>query len=268
MSFNINKYDIDSHIAEIYDQIETETEDVDFIIKLIKEEVKTKEIKILEPFCGTGRILIPLAEKGYKLVGIEQSKGMLNRAIMKAEKLPEKIRDRITFINSDVIGFKWPDNCDLVLLGGNCFNELATPAEQENCIFSAWNALKKGGYLYVENDNMEGELAEYWYTPKIQKNQFPTGICSDESRLETTTETIEIDKVKRIWKARREITIYSPEGSKTKKSHKVQCHPIDAFEVKKWLEKYNFEIIKMYSTTQGDIYYPKCKRIIFWAKKN
>ena len=53
MDLDKNMYDVDSHIAEIYDQDETGTDDVEFIERLIKGEDK---IRILEPFCGTGRI--------------------------------------------------------------------------------------------------------------------------------------------------------------------------------------------------------------------
>jgi SAM-dependent methyltransferase len=70
-------YDIEPHIAEIYDQSETYTDDVKLIRKLINGR---GPLRILEPFCGTGRILIPLALDGHETVGLDQAKGMLSRA--------------------------------------------------------------------------------------------------------------------------------------------------------------------------------------------
>ena len=59
MSHNkTNMYDIEPHIAEIYDQVEIYHDDVELIRKLIGGR---GPLRILEPFCGTGRILIPLA---------------------------------------------------------------------------------------------------------------------------------------------------------------------------------------------------------------
>ena len=68
-------YDMHKHIPEIYDQIEDETHDIKFIIDLIKD----KNIEnILEPFCGNGRIMLPLAEAGYEVCGMDLSINMLN----------------------------------------------------------------------------------------------------------------------------------------------------------------------------------------------
>ncbi len=51
---SINAYDTDAHVAEIYDQYEAKLDDIDFIRRLIRN---FGPMKILEPFCGTGRIL-------------------------------------------------------------------------------------------------------------------------------------------------------------------------------------------------------------------
>jgi len=65
VSYNTtNAYDIEPHIAEIYDQVETYTDDLYLIRRLIGGRVP---LRILEPFCGTGRILIPLALDGHTL---------------------------------------------------------------------------------------------------------------------------------------------------------------------------------------------------------
>jgi len=58
MSYNTtNMYDVEPHIAEIYDQIETHTDDVELIRRLLGGR---GPLRILEPFCGTGRIRISM----------------------------------------------------------------------------------------------------------------------------------------------------------------------------------------------------------------
>ncbi len=47
-------------------------------------------------------------------------------------------------------------------MSGNCLYELATADEQERCIQAAAGALKPGGFLFLNNDHMEGELAPGW----------------------------------------------------------------------------------------------------------
>ena len=60
---------IDKYIAEIYDQQETQCDDVNLLLSLIGN----RPCKILEPFCGHGRILLPLAQAGHEIVGLDLS---------------------------------------------------------------------------------------------------------------------------------------------------------------------------------------------------
>ena len=157
MSTNANVYDVDDHIAEIYEKTETYTDDVDLIRGLIGE---SGPLRILEPFCGAGRMLIPLAQDGHEMVGLDQARSMLERARMKINGLPEEVATRITLIEADVVTVQWPKGFDLVILGANCLYELATPDEQEGCVASAAAALNLRGHAYLDNNHMEGELDE------------------------------------------------------------------------------------------------------------
>lgn len=70
-------YDVTPPIAEIYDQVETNTDDVELIQHLMEG---LGPLHILKPFCETGRILIPLTLAGHTLVGLDKATGMLSRA--------------------------------------------------------------------------------------------------------------------------------------------------------------------------------------------
>lgn len=259
-----NAYSLDLHIAEIYDQHETHTDDIKLIRKLTKQ---TGHLRILEPFCGTGRILIPLATAGHNIVGIDQSQSMLDLAQMKTEQLAPKVQRRITLRQADVTTTQWPKDFDLVLLSSNCFYELASPDEQQDCIASVAEALKPGGYVYVDNDHMEGELDESWRHLGEKRASFPCGTCSDGTRLEATTETISFDLEKRLWMARRVITLTSPDGIIRTTKYIQQKHPVSFNEVKRWLEKYHFAIKQTFGDHAGNPYTPESGRAIFWARK-
>jgi SAM-dependent methyltransferase len=132
---------IDGYITEIYDRTETQRDDV----ALIKSLIDGKHARILEPFCGHGRILIPLAEAGHKIVGLDLSDRLLQSLDNRLRKLPVDVQKRVSFHKSDVIRDEWPTGFDVVILGANCFYELATPEEQEHCIKAAARALVPGG---------------------------------------------------------------------------------------------------------------------------
>jgi len=85
----LTMYDVDPHVAEIYDQHETCTDDVELLRTLISGRWP---LHVLEPFCGTGRILIPLAQDGHDVVGMDQARGMVTRAQTKIHQLPTHIQ--------------------------------------------------------------------------------------------------------------------------------------------------------------------------------
>lgn len=136
---NFKAYDVDIYITEIYDQFELQRED----IAILREQIgDRKPLKILELFTGNGRILIPLAQDGHRIVGIDKSTTMLTSARNKIKTLPAKIQKNITLKQANVLTEEWPKGFDLVILGGNCLFELATPEEQETCIRKAQKSVK------------------------------------------------------------------------------------------------------------------------------
>jgi len=256
-------YDIESHIAEVYDQSETYTDDVELIRNLIGER---GHLRILEPFCGTGRILIPLALDGHDLVGLDQAKGMLARAWAKVRQLPWEVQRRITLAEADVTREEWPKGFDLVILGGNCFYELATPQEQEGCIIFAAASLNPGGHVYVDNNHMEGDLDESWQKSGVSTG-FPSGTCADGTYVESSIETIWWDARRRLVRFRRCTKVTLPDGSIIKKEYVQQKHPVSAVEVQTWLEAHGFVIGRLYGDRAGSPYAETSSRAIFWAKK-
>jgi hypothetical protein len=152
--------------------------------------------------------------------------------------LPNTVQQRIILSEADVTAVQWPRGFDLVILGGNCFYELATPQEQEGCIAS----LKPGGYVYVDNSHMEGDLDESWR--KLGDNHRGlSGTCADGTR----------------------VTL--PDGQVIEREHVQQKHPPSTGEVRGWLEAHGFEIEHLYGDRMGSPYAEGSKRAIVWARK-
>jgi SAM-dependent methyltransferase len=258
-----NMYDLETHIAEVYDRFETQTEDIEFIRKGI---AAFGRLRILEPFCGTGRILIPLALDGHELVGLDQSKSMLARARMKIGQLPPDVQARIRLIEEDAIADDWPAGFDLVILAGNCFYELATPEEQEGTIRAAAQSLKPGGLIYIDNDHMEGGLDPTWQEPGVSM-AFPTAICEDGTRLSSSLETVWFDASRRLVRIRRRIQVRRADQSTFEREYIQQKHPVSAMEVQTWLETHGFQIEGRFGDHGGSDYSDDAPRAIFWARK-
>lgn len=260
---HINAYDADAHVAEIYDQYETELHDVDLIRRLIGAP---GPMRMLEPFCGTGRILIPLALAGHTLVGMDRSAGMLSRARRKIRELSLEAQHRIDLVEVDVLSEEWQRGFDLVILGCNCFYELATPEEQEKCIAQAFRSLKPGGFLFIDNNHMEGELAVSWQNIGSVEPSL-SGKCADGTSVESTRETVWFDAPRRLAHFRRCTKVTLPDGNMVEQEYIQQKHPVSKPEVQGWLEKYGFMIEAIYGNYVGEPYTEASPRAIFWARR-
>jgi len=130
--------------AELYDQHETETDDVEFILSVIGERPK----KVLEACCGSGRILVPLAKAGHDVTGFDADEPMMDRIPVKAAGLKN-----IQWRKADAVHDDWGAGFDVVLLAGNILFNIVSDIEyktaQELFIQKAAAALVPGGYVYI-----------------------------------------------------------------------------------------------------------------------
>lgn len=261
----LKAYDADEHIVEIYDQTETQTDDVSLLRELV---AGLGSLKILEPFCGNGRILLALAQDGHEMVGMDNSQPMLKSARQKLHERFEGIERRVCLLHRDVITDLWPSGFDLVILGTNCLYELATSVEQEHCIFQACHSLNSGGYLFLDNNHMEGELDHRWCESGIHMGRFPTGRCADGTRIEGSTETIWFDRRQRLVRFRRRVQLTTPDGRTRSQEWIEQKHPPSTEEMESWLAQHGFEVLARWGDRKRAVYRDDSSRAIFWARRS
>ncbi|MER6584283.1 class I SAM-dependent DNA methyltransferase [Micromonospora chalcea] len=99
---------------------------------------------VLEFAIGTGRVAVPLAERGVRVSGIELSAPMVERLRTKADAatIPVVIGDMATATS--------PGEYSLVYLVYNTISNLLAQAEQVACFRNAARHLKPGGRFVIE----------------------------------------------------------------------------------------------------------------------
>jgi SAM-dependent methyltransferase len=100
--------------------------------------------RALEFAIGTGRVAIPLAERGVPVTGIELSQPMIDRLRVKADEAA------IPVIAGDMATTRAPGDYALVYLVYNTISNLLTQAEQIACFRNAASHLTPGGRFVVE----------------------------------------------------------------------------------------------------------------------
>ncbi len=256
-------YDVAPYIAEVYDQSETDPDDMHLLRRLVGGHVA---LRILELFCGTGRLLLPLAEDGHTVVGVDHSLAMLHRAHTKVEALPKDTRGRVSLVEADVRHTEWPAEFDLVVLGANSLCELASPEEQADCIARAAAALKPGGYLYLDNTHMEGDLDPQW---QVKGKSAPVlgGTCDDGTSVAVSREIVWFNAEQRLVRLRYKTEMTRPDGGRIMREHIQQKHLISTEEMKRWLRQNNLMVVYHYGDHEGNPYTPQAPRAIFWAQQ-
>lgn len=133
--------------AEIYDiafswEIEPE---LDFLREVWNLYGHGKLDRIYEPFCGSGRLLVPLAEAGYECVGTDLSSAML-------KCLQAKIGERelaIAAHQADVCTYQCAPPADMVVTLIDSFRHLITAESASAAIDAFSHGIRSGGLLVI-----------------------------------------------------------------------------------------------------------------------
>jgi SAM-dependent methyltransferase len=104
---------------------------------------------ILELGCGTGRVLIPLAQDGHTVYGIDNSPAML--AFLK-QRIPNELEPRIHLLETDMIDFQIEAEFRLVLLPCNTYSSFEAQ-ERSKLLTCVFQHLKPGGVFAVSMPN-------------------------------------------------------------------------------------------------------------------
>jgi SAM-dependent methyltransferase len=100
--------------------------------------------RALEFAIGTGRVAVPLAERGVQVTGIELSQPMIEQLRTKADE------SAIPVLAGDMASTRAPGEYALVYLVFNTISNLLTQAEQVECFRNAARHLAPGGRFVIE----------------------------------------------------------------------------------------------------------------------
>ncbi len=251
---------MDKHwYAEIYEQQENQTIDVDFMINLFSG----RSLNILEVCCGGGRISIPLAQAGHVVTGFDYDEAMLSKLSVRAKAL-----DNIIFFKANAVTDEWGKDFDVVVLAGNILINIETELDykqaQQTFINKSAECLKQGGLLFLDFNlftnpsrffNSSGERIHFDGTDSLGTYGRNIGLSS-EYNSETQIVT---------GKSRTEITLNNGEDFIIERSYVKHIPTLE--QVNTWLKYAGFEVLSTCGDYLGNPISNGTDRAIILAKK-
>src|SRR3990170_2116036 len=134
--------------------------DVDFYLELAREADAAGHA-VLELACGTGRVAIPIAREGVRVVGLDRSPAMLGRAREKSAGM-----STVRWVEGDMRDFSLAERFGLALIPFRSFQHLLTVADQLSCLASIYRHLVPGGRLALHIFNPDIARIAGWLGPR------------------------------------------------------------------------------------------------------
>ncbi|TAK34946.1 MAG: class I SAM-dependent methyltransferase [Chloroflexota bacterium] len=105
---------------------------------------------ILEPACGTGRVLVPLGQAGFEVTGLDVSPVMLDMA---GRKLGRTLKKRVRLVEADMREFDLSERFRMAFLASDSFMHADDLEDQARTLRSVHRHLMEGGLLLVDLAN-------------------------------------------------------------------------------------------------------------------
>lgn len=135
-------------IAGVYDKLNSDIDYntwADFWERCFDRFLPKRPELVLDLACGTGSMTIPLADRGYDMIGVDGSADMLSRAFVRAEG-----RGDILWLLQDMRAFELYGTVGAVTCCLDSLNYLLSPEDLSKCFACVHNYLDPDGLFLFD----------------------------------------------------------------------------------------------------------------------
>jgi len=239
--------------AQFYDLFALGKEEEQAFYRILAQEAGSPA---LELGVGTGIFAFALAENGITVVGLEQSREMLQEARKKLQQAPPEIARRLLLISGDMSGFQLNQQFRMIYIPSGSFQYLVTRKQQLGCLRSVKTHLHEEGSFVFDVWVGESDTTGTWR--RLETVSLPEGGSVTRS-LSTRIQESEnlIDTVLRF-------DVQNDEGRITDTFYDwSKLAVLTVEDVKFLLAESHFQVETMYSTFTRKPWKPDSKRAIF-----
>jgi len=235
-------YDSLEDLGLLYDHVGgyTERRDIAFYVN----EAARVDGPILEVASGTGRVLIPIARTGKRIVGVDRSRQMLDRCREKVAAEPAAVRDRIALHEADMRDFAIGERFAAAIIPFRPMQHLSSIDDQLSCLDAIRRHLEPGGRLIFDVFNPDfARIASPGYEEFEDTPETPLpngGSFRRTGRIVAVHRLAQVNDLELIY------YVTSPSGDTERRVHAFQMRWFLRVELEHLLARAGFTIESVY----------------------
>jgi SAM-dependent methyltransferase len=230
-------------VAEFYDEIPFVKDRGDLTFYL--DEAKQSGGPILELGCGTGRVLLPIAEAGHRVCGLDLSPCMLEKCREKLRGSSQEVRDRIRLVEADMIQFELGENFRLISIPFRPFQHLLSVEEHISCLRAAHRHLEPGGNLIL--DVFQADLKRLHDPLFLEESKQPWEFTLPDGRsIRLTDRIVAFHRAAQVNDVEQIFYVTHPDGRVERLVHAFQMRYFFRYEMEHLLARCGFRVVELF----------------------
>lgn len=217
---------------------------------------------ILDIGCGTGRVMLHLAQEGYDVHGIERDATMLERAENKREALPH-LKNKLTFYLGDVLKHKLDKRFKMVLLTYNMLTHFHEQDAQITLLRRMRELVDANGLLVIDVPNAGNVFASDDTDAVTLERTF---IDSESGHLVMQQSVSTLDRAEQLLHVTWIYDEVTEDGTVKRTFAPVIFRYFFLSEIRLLLQLTGFEVDEVYGDYEGGEFVDGCERLIVLAK--
>ena len=244
MSQDTGGYQSNPLVAQLYDQVipYRDRPDIDFYVDAAIESGSP----VLEVGCGTGRVLIPTAQAGISITGLDISENMLDVCRVALNEEPQDVQNRVKLVQGDMRDFDLGKKFSLITTPFRPFQHLITPEDQIKCLDNIHNHLLPGGAIILDifNPSLKNLTAENLGQERDIESEFitPEGI-----KVQRRDKIVARDHFNQVQDIELIYYLTHPDGRNERIVHAFPMRYLFRYEAEHLLARCGFEVLDVFA---------------------
>ncbi|TVR19884.1 MAG: class I SAM-dependent methyltransferase [Anaerolineaceae bacterium] len=247
-------------IARFYDaENKGKDDDIALYIELAEQYQPNA---IMDIGCGTGRVMLPLAERGHTVHGIDNEPAMLQRAEAYRDASPD-LRGRVILHQGDVRTYTLDQRFDMILVPYNGLMHFHEQAEQIAVIQRLRQWITADGLLVLDLPN----AGEIFATPETDALILDRTFLEPESgHLVMQMSHSQLDRVTQLLRVQWIYDEITADGAVVRTTAPLVLHYYFQSELRLLLERGGFAVEAVYGDTEYNPFEDGSERMIVFAR--